>query len=77
MNDDDTALEAHAFDDPPLLGGGGALDDESLRPFTVALGGLLVAVALATLVALLVRPLGRRFVNRHPLAAEVVNVGRR
>lgn len=73
----DPALDPHAFDDPPLLGGGGALDDESLRPFGMAVGGLLVTAAAVTLLALLVRALARRFAVRHPVAAEVVGAGLR
>jgi hypothetical protein len=60
----------------PRLGGGDD-DDESLRPFIVALAALVGAVAVATLVALLSYPLGKRFARRHPVWAEVLNVGRR
>lgn len=74
---DDPALDPHLFDDPSLLGDEGLLSEENLRPFLVALGGLLVAVAVATLLTLLSYPLGKRFAHRHPVMAEMLNVGRR
>ena len=55
----------------------GLLSEENLRPFLVALGGLLVAVVVATLLTLLSYPLGKRFAHRHPVMAEMLNVGRR
>lgn len=53
------------------------LGDESLRPYIIALGAFASAVAVATLVTLLCHPLGKKFAQRHPLWAEVLNVGRR
>lgn len=73
MTGDETP-EVPAPDAPPL---GGGDDDESLRPFIVGLAALVGAVAVATLVALLSYPLGKRFARRHPVWAEVLNVGRR
>ncbi len=75
MTDDD-ALEPTDSDDAPLLAGLD-LDEESLRPFIIALGTFVGMVAVATLVALLSQPLGKKCARRHPLLAEVLNVGRR
>lgn len=75
MTDDD-ALEAPDSGDAPLPAGLD-LDEESLRPFIITLATFVGMVAVATLVALLSHPLGKKFARRHPLLAEVLNVGRR
>ena len=76
MTDDDVLPDPDTeSDDTPLLGGLD-LDEESLRPFIVALGTFVLMVGVATLVALLSHPLGKKFARRHPLLAEVFNVGR-
>lgn len=68
--------------DVPDPGEGSLLDaldlgDEGLRPYVIALGAFAGAVAVATLVTLLCHPLGKKLARRHPVLAEVLNVGRR
>ena len=71
----DAGADGSASAGPPPLGGV-ELDEESLRPFVMALGAFAGLIVVATLVSLMSRPLGARFARRHPVMAEILNVGR-